>query len=78
VGGWVVGLFLFGFIVPGINNWAHGGGIIGGVLFGILLGYGDRRRESPLHRYLAMACGVVTVGVLAWAAIVAAAIRFVH
>jgi rhomboid protease GluP len=78
VGGWVVGLFLFGFIVPGINNWAHGGGILGGVLFGMLLGYGDRRRESPLHRYLALACGVVTVGVLAWASIVAAAIRFVR
>ena len=78
VGGWVVGLLLFGFIVPGINNWAHGGGILGGMLLGLLLGYGERRRESPLHRYLAVACGVATVGVLAWAVIVAALIRFVH
>ncbi len=26
--GWVVGLALFGFMVPGINNWGHGGGIV--------------------------------------------------
>ena len=26
VGGWVAFIFIFGFIVPGINNWGHGGG----------------------------------------------------
>ena len=76
--GWVVGLVLFGFIVPGINNWAHGGGIAGGMLIGMLLGYGEKRRETPIHRYLAMACGAATIGVLAWAAIGAAAIRFIR
>jgi rhomboid protease GluP len=30
VWGWVVGLFLFGLIVPGIDNWGHGGGSWGG------------------------------------------------
>jgi len=78
VWGWTVGLLLFGFIVPGINNWAHGGGIAGGMLFGWLLGYSERRRETPLHRYLALACGVATIGVLAWATLGAAVIRFVR
>jgi rhomboid protease GluP len=78
VGGWVISLFLFGFIVPGINNWAHGGGIISGILLGLLLGYGEKRRESPLHRFLAIACGIATIACLAWAAVGAAAFRFSH
>ena len=78
VGGWVVSLFLFGFIVPGINNWAHGGGVISGILLGKLLGYAEKRRETPFHRLLAMACGVTTIVCLAWAAIGAAAFRIVH
>ena len=28
IGGWIVFLFIFGLIVPGINNWGHGGGIV--------------------------------------------------
>ena len=78
VGGWVVSLFLFGFIVPGINNWAHSGGIISGILLGMLLGYGEKRRETPLHRLLAIACGVATIGCLAWASFGAAAFRLIH
>jgi rhomboid protease GluP len=78
VGGWVISLFLFGFIVPGINNWAHGGGIISGILLGLLLGYGEKRRESSLHRFLAIACGIATIACLAWAAVGAAAFRFSH
>ncbi len=76
VWGWVVGLFLFGFIMPGINNWAHGGGILGGILVGMLLGYGEKRPETPLHRSLALACGIATIGVLAWAVLGATMFRF--
>ena len=32
VSGWVISLFMFGLIFPGINNWGHGGGIIGGII----------------------------------------------
>jgi rhomboid protease GluP len=78
VGGWVVSLFLFGFIVPGINNWAHGGGIISGILLGMLLGYGEKRRETQFHRLLAMTCGIATVLCLAWASIGAVAFRLAH
>ena len=29
IGGWAISIFAFGFLVPGINNWAHGGGLAG-------------------------------------------------
>lgn len=69
VGGWVIGLFIFGLLMPGINNWGHGGGIVGGMAAGMLLGYGERRPESAAHRILAMLCALLTVAVLAWAVI---------
>lgn len=78
VGGWVISLFLFGFIVPGINNWAHGGGIISGILLGMLLGYGEKRRETTLHRALAMVCGAATIVCLVWAATGATVFRLAH
>ncbi len=65
--GWVISLFLFGFIVPGINNWAHGGGILGGIIFGYLLGYNDRNRENAFHKTLALLCIACTVLILCWA-----------
>jgi len=70
VSGWVFSLLLFGFIMPGINNWAHGGGVVGGVVLGMILGYDERTRENAFHRLAAMACAGVTVGVFAWTAYV--------
>ena len=67
VGGWAVGLFLFGFMVPGINNWAHGGGMGAGMLIGFLLGYQERKGENLFHKSLASGCLLVTVVVLLWA-----------
>jgi rhomboid protease GluP len=64
---WVVCLFIFGFVVPGINNWAHGGGIIAGIGFGFLLGYQEKRRENLFHKMLAGTCALVTLLVLVWA-----------
>ena len=64
---WVVFLFLFGFIVPGINNWGHGGGIIAGIGLGFLLGYREKRRGNFFHILLAGICALVTLGVLVWA-----------
>jgi rhomboid protease GluP len=64
VSGWVISLFIFGFIFPGINNWAHGGGLAGGIILGFLLGYEDRRKSSSFHDALAVICALVTVFVL--------------
>jgi rhomboid protease GluP len=65
--GWVVFLFIFGLIVPGINNWGHGGGILAGIIFGYLLGYQEKKRENLLHKTLAGLCAMATLAVLIWA-----------
>lgn len=67
VSGWVISLFIFGLIFPGINNWGHGGGILGGIVVGALLGYNERRRENHFDQALALLCGLATVAVLGWA-----------
>ncbi len=69
-------MFVFGFLVPVINNWAHAGGIAAGALAGLLLGYTERRREGSLARTLAAACLVATALVLAWAAATGVYYRF--
>lgn len=71
VSGWVLGIFLFGFMLPGINNWGHGGGILAGILLGFLLGYHERRRENLFHKVLFIACVALTLAVLFWAILTA-------
>ncbi len=66
VSGWVISLFIFGLIFPGINNWGHGGGLVGGIIVAALIGYNERRRENYFDLGLALLCGVTTIGVLAW------------
>jgi len=75
--GWVIGLIILGLLFPGINNWAHGGGIAAGALIGFLAGYDERRDENMRHRTLAAACTVLTVLVLVWAILQAFYLRFV-
>lgn len=66
--GWVVGLIIFGFLFSGINNWAHGGGLVSGLLLAYGLGYNDQKPESAWSKMLAYACAFITFGVLIWAA----------
>ncbi|HNY73009.1 MAG TPA: rhomboid family intramembrane serine protease [Syntrophales bacterium] len=65
--GWVVGLVIFGLLVPGINNWAHGGGLAAGVAAAFILGYEERQRETAGHRVLGKACIYGTAILLVWA-----------
>jgi rhomboid protease GluP len=67
VGGWAVTIFLFGLLVPGVDNWAHGGGMAAGAALGFLLGYRERKRENLFHKSLSGACLGLTVLVLCWA-----------
>ena len=67
VGGWALTIFLFGFLISGINNWAHGGGMVSGALCGYWLNYQERAGEPLWHKGLASVCIVVPVLVLAWA-----------
>lgn len=74
--GWIVGLILFGLMLPGINNWAHGGGIAAGIAAGFALGYEDVRRETNLHRVLAAVLTLATAGAVLFTVIQAIYIRF--
>lgn len=67
IGGWIVSLALFGLVVSGINNWGHGGGLVGGIALGWLLGYTEQRPETAAHRWMAGACLWGTAAILAWA-----------
>ncbi len=67
IGGWAIGIFLFGFLVPAINNWAHGGGMLAGAALGYLLGYQEQRREKYSHKIAALCCVIITALVLLWA-----------
>ena len=40
-------MFLFGFVMPSVNNWAHAGGFAGGFVAAEALSFSGRR-ESPL------------------------------
>ncbi len=76
LGGWVLGIFAFGFLMPGINNWGHGGGLLGGVLLGFLLGYREKRPESIGHVLLGWVCVVGTVAALGWGTITGLLLAF--
>jgi rhomboid protease GluP len=65
--GWIAGLVIFGLVFSGINNWAHGGGILSGIGLAFLMGYNDNRQESAWIKLLAYACILLTVIVLIWA-----------
>lgn len=67
--GWVAGLIIFGILISGINNWAHGGGILSGILIAFLSGYNEQRQEKAWHKNLAAACLLITAGVLIWSII---------
>ena len=67
IGGWAIGIFLFGLLVPGIDNWAHLGGMAAGVALGFLLGYQERKRENLSHKLIAGLLMIVTVVVLGYA-----------
>lgn len=65
--GWVIGLVIFGLIFSGINNWAHGGGLLSGILLAFIMGYNDNKSENAAIKLAAYACILLTVLVLIWA-----------
>jgi rhomboid protease GluP len=63
---WVVFIVLFGIIVPNVNNWGHGGGLISGVFLGKVLGYNEKYRENKLHKILSIILMAITFCALLW------------
>lgn len=63
--GWIVSLALIGFLLPNINNWGHGGGLVAGIALGWVLGYNDRKMENQTHRILSVCLMGLTALLLA-------------
>lgn len=61
LGQWAIVIFIFGFVVPGINNWAHGAGFAGGYLSAAGLGYIEIKRENRSHLIAAAVAVALTV-----------------
>ena len=58
---WAVLLFIMGFVFPGVDNWAHGGGFAGGYATAWLFTRTPNDREGFGAYVLAGACAVLTV-----------------
>ena len=58
---WAVILFVFGFIFPGVDNWAHLGGFIGGYGSAYLFSRNFVQREGPANYIGAGLCILLTV-----------------
>ena len=78
IGGWAIAILIFGLVVPGINNWGHGGGFLAGVGMGAILGYVEKRPEVPWHRTLALILALLTVIVLSYAIFTSVAYRVLN
>ena len=63
VWGWVVAGAIFGLAIPGIDNWAHAGGFVGGWLAAKALG--PLAEEKPSHVLGALVCLVATAASIA-------------
>lgn len=58
---WAAVMFLFGFMMSGVNNWAHGGGFVGGYLSAYWIGFHEIKKETVWHKLLAILCALITV-----------------
>jgi len=56
--GYAVTLFVFGLIMPGVDNWAHGGGFAGGYLAALVLD--PLKPERGDHLVMALVCLLAT------------------
>ena len=61
--GYAATLFLFGLLMPGVDNWAHGGGFLGGYFASFLLN--PQRRETGNHLIVAFGCLLATAASIA-------------
>ena len=56
---WALTMFVFGLVMPGVDNYAHAGGFAGGYLTGRLLD--PLKPEQINHLFLAVVCLALSV-----------------
>lgn len=59
---WVVSIFVFGFLMRGVDNWAHGGGLAAGFALGKM--FADREPVNASERNTANMLGWLAAAVL--------------
>ncbi|MGE3958814.1 MAG: rhomboid family intramembrane serine protease [Vicinamibacterales bacterium] len=64
---WAIAILAFGFLFPGIDNWAHAGGFAGGYVVSALLNPLSRERGD--HMLMAVVCLVASVASIVYAII---------
>jgi rhomboid protease GluP len=64
-GQWALVLFIFGFFMAGVNNFAHAGGFLGGLLAGLALSPAEYRPETSIDRGLAGLLVLATIAAFA-------------
>jgi len=74
VSGWILSLAVFGLLVPGIDNFGHLGGFIGGALTAFLLNYKEQRQENFVDRLIFIILFIFTILVLIWSVLVASGV----
>lgn len=57
---WAIIVFAMGFVMQGVNNWAHAGGFAGGWASAELMRSNEEKRESPAVQVLALALLAIT------------------
>jgi rhomboid protease GluP len=57
---WAIIIFVMGFVMRGVNNWAHAGGFAGGWVSAEAMRGLEEKRESPLVQLLAIALLALT------------------
>jgi rhomboid protease GluP len=58
---WAALMFVLGFVMPSVNNWAHAGGFAGGWLTAQAMGSSERRESMPV---LVLALGLLLLTVV--------------
>ncbi len=58
---WAAILFIFGLVFPGVDNWAHGGGFVGGYATAWLFAREGADRDNLVSYGLAGACLLLTL-----------------
>jgi rhomboid protease GluP len=59
---WVVSIFVFGFLMRGIDNWAHGGGLVAGFILGRIVA--DHAPINASDKRIAQTLGFITAVVV--------------